>query len=92
VEHDVLEKRALPVQRFELAIRRMTDAWLAAGRVRVSAGDVQLAREFLEDSGCKVEEADEARLRVSNLDGRTQEMTREALVVAAFRRLAARSR
>jgi hypothetical protein len=93
VEHDVLEKRALPVHtRFELAIRRMTEAWLAAGRVRVSAGDVKLAREFLEDSGCKVEDADDARLRVFNLDGRTQELTREALVMAAFRRLAGRTR
>jgi hypothetical protein len=93
VEHDLLENRALPVHtRFELAIRRMTEAWLAAGRVRVSAGDVKLAREYLEQSGCKVEDAAEARLRLFNPDGRPQEMTREALVMAAFRRLTNRHR
>ena len=87
MEHHVLEERALPVRtRFELAVRRMTEAWLEAGRVRVSAGDVKLAREYLEDSGCKVEDADEARVRVSGLEGRTQELTREALVIAALRR------
>ena len=91
MEHDVLQERALPVRtRFELAVRRMTEAWLEAGRVRVSAGDVKLAREYLEDSGCKVEETEEARLRVSGLEGRTQELTREALVITALRRLARR--
>jgi hypothetical protein len=91
MEHDVLTERALPVRsRFELAVRRMMDAWLTAGRVRVSAGDLQLAREFLETSGCRVEEAPEARLRVCNLAGRTQEMTREAVVMTAVRQLANR--
>ena len=90
MDHDLTDERALPVRtRFELAIRRMMDAWLTAGRVRVSAGDVQLAREFLEQNGCKVEEAPEARLRVVS-QGRSQEMTREAAVLTALRRLAAR--
>lgn len=91
MDHDVTQERALPVRtRFELAIRRMMDAWLTAGRVRVSAGDVQLAREFLEQNGCKVEDAPEARLRLVNREGRSQEMTREDAVVTALRRLANR--
>jgi hypothetical protein len=90
-DHDVTSERARPVRsRFELAIRRMMDAWLDAGRMEVSSGDVRLAREFLEMSGCKVEETADARLRVVGPEGRTQEMTREGAVVAALRRLAER--
>ena len=45
VEHDLTEKVPHRVQtRFELAIRRMVDAWLEAGRMEVSAVDVKLAR------------------------------------------------
>lgn len=90
MEHDVTQERAHPVStRFELAIRRMMDAWLTAGQVQISAGDAKLAREYLEKSGCKVEDAPEARVRVSK-DGRAQELTREAMVMAALRRLANR--
>jgi hypothetical protein len=91
VEHDVTQKVPHRVQtRFELAIRRMVDSWLDAGRVDVSAGDVKLAREFLEHSGWRVEETANARLRLVNAEGRTQEMTRQEAVMAAFRRLATR--
>ena len=91
MEHDVTQKVPHRVQtRFELAIRRMVDSWLDAGRVDVSAGDVKLAREFLEHSGWRVEEAANARLRLVNNEGRTQEMTRQEAVMAAFRRLATR--
>jgi len=91
VEHDLTDEKAQPVRtRFELAIRRMMDAWLLAGRVRVSSGDVKLACEFLEHSGCRIEEAPEARLRVVNRDGRSTEMSREAAVMTALRRLANR--
>ncbi len=89
MEYDVTEKRARPVRtRFELAVGRMMDGWIAAGKVRVSAKDVKLAREFLEDAGCTVEDAPDLRLRIVTQEGRTQEMTREAAVVAALRRLA----
>ncbi len=92
MEHDLTEKVPHRVQtRFELAIRRMVDAWLDAGRMEVSAGDVKLAREFLEHSGCRVEEA-AGGLRVFNREGHAQEMTHQEAVLAAFRRLAAARR
>jgi len=91
VEQDLTEKIPHRVQtRFELAIRRMVDAWLEAGRMDVSAGDVKLAREFLEHTGWRVEDAPESRLRVFNREGRAQEMTRQEAVMAAFRGLASR--
>jgi len=91
VEHDLTETIPHRVHtRFELAIRRMVDTWLDAGRMEVSAGDVKLAREFLEHSGWRVEDAADARLRVVNRDGRAQEMTRQEAVMAAFRGLASR--
>lgn len=91
MEHDLTQEKVQPVRtRFELAIGRMIDAWLLAGRVRVSSGDVKLACEFLEHTGWRIEQAPEARLRVVNRDGRAEEMSREDTVVAALRRLAAR--
>ncbi|HYR96021.1 MAG TPA: hypothetical protein VEM57_04755 [Candidatus Binatus sp.] len=91
MEHDLTEKQAHPVRtRFELAIGRMMDAWLTAGRISVTAGDVKLAGEFLEQTGWKVEDATGARVRVVNRDGRAEEMTREAAVMIALRRLATR--
>jgi len=90
MEHLVTEERARPVStRFELAVGPMVERWLAAGRVQISAIDVRLAREFLEHSGWTVEELPGSLLRVSR-KGRGEEMTREAAVVEALRRLAAR--
>ena len=89
MEHDLTEKVPHRVQtRFELAIRRMVDAWLEAGRMEVSAGDVKLAREFLEQTGSKVEEAADGLRIISG--GHVQEFSREAAVMAALRRLALR--
>jgi hypothetical protein len=91
VEDDLTAQPPRAVRtRFELAIRRMTDAWIASGRLAVSATDVQLAREFLEAAGWKIEDIAEARLRVVNRDGRAEEMSREQAVMAALRRLAKR--
>src|SRR3989442_158683 len=82
VEHDLTEEKARPVRtRFELAIRRMMDGWLNAGRIHVSPKDVQMAREFLEEAGWKVEDAGDGRLRVSAQDGPAEEMSREAAVM-----------
>jgi len=54
----VLEERAQPVKaRFELAARRIVEAWVAAGRIKVSAGDMKIAGEFLELAGFSVEHA-----------------------------------
>jgi hypothetical protein len=90
VEHDIMEEeRARPVRaRFELAACRMAEAWLAAGRILVSASDMKLAREFLEQAGWRVEETTGCRVRVVTHEGRTEEMTREDAVLAALRRLA----
>ena len=91
MEHDVTEEREHQVRtRFELAVGRMMDAWLTAHRIEVSAADVKLACEFLEDSGWKVEDAPAARLRVVTHDGHEEEITREAAVLMALRRLASR--
>ena len=91
MEEDLTAKVARPVRtRFELAIRRMTETWLSVGRVEVSSDDVKLAREFLEHSGWRVEEAGHARLRIVNRDGRSEEVSREDAVLAALRRLATR--
>ena len=91
MEQNVLDERARPVEtRFELAAWRMVERWLEAGRVRVSACDVRLAREFLEHTGSRVEDMPGLRVRVVNGEGRAQEMTREAAVLIALRQLAAR--
>ena len=89
-EHLVTEERPRPVStRFELAVARMIDAWLAAGKVVLSESDLRLAREFLEHTGCRVEMMDGQRVRIKSDKGRIREMSREAAVVAALRRLAA---
>ena len=91
VEHDLTAQPPHAVRtRFELAIQRMMDAWVTAGRIEVTAADVKLACEFLELSGWKVEDAPAARVRVTNREGHAREMTREAAVMAALRRLASR--
>jgi len=88
VEHDLTDSKPHTVRtRFELAIQRMMDAWIAAGRLEVSPADVQLAREFLELAGWKVETTSGARMRIVNRDGQTEEMSREDTVMAAIRRL-----
>jgi hypothetical protein len=89
VEHDLTESKPHAVRtRFELAIQRMMDTWIAAGRLEVSPADVQLAREFLEESGWRVENTSGARVRIVNRDGQSEEMSREHTVMAAIRRLA----
>lgn len=88
MEQDVLEHRPRLVRtRFELAARRLVECWLAGGRMRVSASDMQLATEFLEAAGWKVENVEGAYVRVAR-HGRAQELTREAAVMIALRRLA----
>ena len=91
MEQNVLDQPARPVEtRFELAAWRMVGGWLTAGRIDVSAVDVRLAREFLEHTGSRVEDMPGLLVRVVTGEGRAQEMTREAAVMIALRRLAAR--
>ena len=77
--------------RFELAAIRLTDAWLGGRRVCATAEDLRIAREFLEDVGLRVEELPGLLVSLHHRDGRSEEMTREAVVLVALRRLAARS-
>jgi len=89
VEHDLTQDQPHTVRtRFELAIQRLIDAWITAGRLEVSPADLKLAREFLEHAGCKVEDTPQARIRIVNRDGQVEEMSREDAVMAALRRLA----
>ena len=88
MEHDLTQQPPHAVHtRFELAVPRMIDAWIAAGRLKVSPADLQLAREFLELSGWKVEDAPEARVRIVRREGEGEEMSRENAVMVALRRL-----
>ena len=90
MEENLTEQRIKPVSTlFEIAAARMVDSWLAAGRVEISRSDVDLAREFLDESGWRVAEV-ESGLRVVRRDGRVQQMSREAAVMAALRKLATR--
>ncbi len=77
---------------FEVAAVRMADGWLEAGRMTVSAGDLRIAREFLEGIGCKVRDLPGVLVRLVHRDGHAEDMTREAAVVLAYRRLAAKTR
>jgi hypothetical protein len=79
---------------FELAAARIVDGCLAAGRVHVSAADFRLARQFLAEGGWRLEDVVGARVRVVKRDGRARErydeLTREAIVMAALRMLVTR--
>ena len=91
--YDVLRHVPRPVEsRFELAAVRIADAWLAAGRVKASADDLQIARDFLEQVGCNVRELPGVLVQLEDEHGRVEEMSREAAVIEAFRRLVARGR
>jgi len=92
VEQNVVDEPIRSVEtQFELAAWRMVERWVTAGSIDVSAGDVRLAREFLEHAGFRVEDLEGLRVRLVNRDGRAEELTREAAVLLALRRLAARA-
>ena len=91
--YDVLRIIPRPVQsRFELAAVRIADAWLAAGHAKASADDLQMARDFLQQVGCNVRDLPGVLVRIEDEDGRVEEISREAAIVVAFRRLVARKR
>ena len=91
--YDVLRYVPRPVEsRFELAAVRIADAWLATRRVKASADDLQIARDFLEQVGCNVRELPGVLVQLEDEDGRVEEMSREAAIIEAFRRLVARGR
>jgi len=91
--YDVVRNVPRPVEsRFELAAVRIADAWLAAGQIKASADDLQIARDFLQQVGCNVRELPGVLVRLEDEDGRVEEMSREAAILEAFRRLVARGR
>ncbi len=88
---EILDSPPRPVEmRFELAALRLADDWLRTGTVRASAADLQVAREFLVHVGFRVEELPGLQVRLLYPSGEATEMSREAAVMAALRRLAAR--
>lgn len=78
--------------RFDLAAVRLAERWLASGRVTVSADDLKIAREFLEQVGCNVRELPGVLVRFEDEHGHVEEISREAALLLAFRRLVARGR
>lgn len=88
---DVLRNSPNPVHtRFELAAVRLAERWLAAGRVTASADDLRIASDFLAEVGCNVRELPGVLVRFEDEEGHVVEMSREAAMVAAFRRLVRR--
>ena len=91
--YDVLRNVPRPVRsRFELAAVRLADAWIATGRVTASADDLRIARDYLEQVGWNVRELPGVLVQLEDADGRVEEMSREAAILVAFRRLVARMR
>jgi len=89
--HDVIRQgppRAVE-SRFELAAVRLAERWLATGRMTVSADDMRIARDFLEQAGCNVRELPGVLVRVEDEHGHVEEMSRETALLLAFRRLVA---
>src|SRR5262245_45260933 len=90
---DVVDERPFNVTtRFEVAAARIAEGWIEAGRVRVSAEELAIARQFLEQTGWTVEEVPGLLLRLRYRGGRPREVTREEAMLIAFRDLAARLR
>jgi hypothetical protein len=92
VDTNVTEKPPKKVvSRFELAASRMADAWLRAGRVTVSREDLRIARDFLEQAGWVVRDLGCGLVELAaKRGGPSREMSFEALVLLAMRRLAGR--
>lgn len=91
MEENILDKQPHRVKtRFELAAARLAERFVSDGRVAVSLGEMELAREFLEFHGCKIESIGAGQYRMVNRFGRSEELSREGAFLAAFRRLAGR--
>jgi len=91
-EDDLHAQRPRPLRvRFEIAAARMIEAWVAAGRMAVSAGEMELAREFLEHDGWTVREVPGTRVQLAHGKGSVREVSREDAVLMALRRLVRRA-
>jgi hypothetical protein len=86
VEHDIDQERPRTIAtQFELFAAKLMETWISEGHVSVSAGDLRMAAEFLEQVGWTVEEIAGLMVRLRARDGRTREMTREAAMLFAVR-------
>ena len=91
MEDNLLDQQPTRVKtRFELAAARLAERFVADGRIAISTGEMELAREFLEHHGCTVEAVGGGHYRFVNRFGAEQQLTREGAFLAAFRRLAGR--
>lgn len=89
MDQDVTKNRPKPVQaRFQLAAARLADAWAASGSVTVSADDMALAADYLRHVGWQVRHVEGLLVRLTDRDGRTEDVTREQAVLRALRELA----
>ena len=73
--------------RFEVVAPRLADAWLRAGRIEVSRADLDPALEFLASLGVRVRKTAAGPLSVEHPDGRLEQLSREHVMLLAFRRL-----
>jgi hypothetical protein len=71
--------------RFELSALQMADAWLRAGRIEVHGEELRDALEFLARVGVNVRDTEAGLLHVQHRDGHVEDMTREAVMLLAFR-------
>ncbi len=92
MERNVVDEdrpRAIESQ-FELFAAKLMETWITAGSVQVSAGDLRMAADFLRQVGWQVEETAGLMVTLRGADGHTREMTREAAMLFAVRRLTGR--
>lgn len=74
--------------RFQLAAARLADAWAASGSLTVTADDMALATDYLRQVGWQVRHVEGLIVRLTDRDGRTEDVSREQAVLRALRELA----
>jgi len=74
--------------RFQLAAARLADSWAVNGSLSVSAGDMALAADYLRHVGWQVRQVEGLIVRLTDRDGRTEDVSREQAVLRALRELA----
>lgn len=74
--------------RFQLAAARIAEAWAAAGTLTVTADDIAIAGEYLRHVGWQVRQVEGLLVRLTDRDGRTEQVSREQAVLRALRELA----
>ena len=91
MEQNILDDRPQRVRtRFELAAARLSESWIAGGKVDLTIADMGLVTEFLVHAGWTVENLGALRYRLVNRFGTAEEFSREGAFMVALRRLAGR--